>query len=75
MFFINDLNVVNYLNPFSSSRTIIKTKLMDSDNKITRVRRHYFYFKYDSSECISTKENNIPFSKESSFHIRWADLR
>ena len=70
MFFINDLNVVNYLNPFSSSRTIIKTELMDSDNKITRVRRHCFYFKYDSSERISTKENTIPLSNESSFHIR-----
>ena len=70
MFFINDLNVVNYLNPFSSSRTIIKTKLMDSDNKVTRITKRSFYFKHDISEGISTKENNILFTKESSFHVR-----
>ena len=75
MIFINDLNVVNYLNPFSSSRTIIKTKLMDSDNKVTRIKKRCFYFKHDTSEGISTKENTILFTKESSFHVRRADLR
>ena len=75
MIFINDLNVVNYLNPFSSSRTIIKTKLMDGDNKVTRIKKRSFYFKHDTSEGISIKENIIPFTKESRFHVRSADLR
>ena len=75
MIFINDLNVVNYLDPFSISRTIIKTKLMDSDNKVTRIKKRSFYFKHDTNEGISTKESTILFTKESRFHVRWVDLR
>ena len=64
MIFINDLNTVNYLNPFFISTVITKEKLLDSDSKIIKIRKHSFCFDYDINERLLTKDNNIFFTKE-----------